>query len=106
MKQKVECERLYSHWRPDSAHVDYLHDYQHYYERGWPSDHVFLSVRCGYSEWHRYDASAGQSSEERRVYHLCRNSGYPVPAGRCFLVHSHRLGNWRCHLRFSDHGPK
>ena len=21
-------------------------------------------------------------------------------------VHSHRLGNWRCHLRFSDHGPK
>ena len=27
-------------------------------------------------------------------------------AGRCFLVHSHRLGNWRCHLRFSDHGPK
>ena len=28
------------------------------------------------------------------------------PAGRCFLVPSHRLGNWRCHLRFSDHGPK
>ena len=70
------------------------------------SDQRVLSVRCGYSEWHRYDASAGQSSEERRVYHLCRNSGYPVPAGRCFLVHSHRLGNWRCHLRFSDHGPK
>lgn len=49
--------------------MDYLHDYQHYYERGWPSDQRVLSVRYGYSEWHRYDASAGQSSEERRVYH-------------------------------------
>ena len=71
-----------------------------------PVTNVFYPSVVGYSEWHRYDASAGQSSEERRVYHLCRNSGYSVPAGRCFLVHSHRLGNWRCHLRFSDHGPK
>lgn len=44
---------------------------------------------------------------KKGVFTICAcNSGYPVPAGRCFLVHSHRLGNWRCHLRFSDHGPK
>lgn len=44
--------------------------------------------------------------KERRVYHLRRNSGYPVSAGGCFLVYSYRFDNWRCHLRFPGYEPE
>ena len=43
--------------RPSAT--DYLHGYQHHYERGWPGDKRILSVRCCDPEWHRYDAPAG-----------------------------------------------
>ena len=56
---KVKCERFYSHRCFNGPHVDYLHDYQHHYERGWPGDKCILPVRCCDPEWHRYDAPAG-----------------------------------------------
>ena len=56
---KVKCERFYSHRCFNGPHVDHLHDYQHYYERGRPGDKCILPIRCCYSEWYCYDAPAG-----------------------------------------------
>ena len=56
---KVKCERFYSHRCFNGPYVDYLHGYQHHYERGWPGDKCILPVRCCNPEWHRYDAPAG-----------------------------------------------
>ena len=56
---KVKCERFYSHRCFNGSYVDYLHGYQHHYERGWPGDKCILPVRCCDPEWHRYDAPAG-----------------------------------------------
>lgn len=86
--------------------MDHLHDYQHHYECGRPSDQCVLSIRCRDPQWHRDDALTGKGTEKGRFHHLLRNPGYPVPAGGRFLVYPHRLGDWRCDLRFPGHGPE
>ena len=43
---------------------------------------------------------------ERGIYHLCRHSSHSVPAGGRFLVHPHRSGHWRCHLRLLGYGTQ
>lgn len=59
MKQKLNAKDFILIGVLTAPHVDYLHGYQHHYERGWPGDKRILSVRCCDPEWHRYDAPAG-----------------------------------------------
>lgn len=59
MKQKLNAKDFILIGVLTALYVDYLHDYQHHYERGWPGNKCILPIRCCNPEWYRYDASTG-----------------------------------------------
>ena len=71
-----------------------------------PITNVFLSCCRSNPQRNRDDAVAGKSPEERRVYNLRNNSGYPVFAGWRILADPCCADYWRGNLRFPDYGQK
>ena len=56
---EISIHPLIGRLRFNGPYVDYLHDYQHHYERGWPGNKCILPIRCCNPEWYRYDAFTG-----------------------------------------------
>lgn len=105
-EQKTECEGFYPDRCFDCAHVDHLHDYQHRNEHCRTHYQRILSCCRSNPQRNRDDAVAGKSPEERRVYNLRNNSGYPVFAGWRILADPCCADYWRGNLRFPDYGQK